>query len=135
MSIISLRPHLKKKHGSAHVNQHGLQGIVTVSYKTHRNSYQISRYVSLWKKCIVTPLDAMLSALWCQKGSCDLRCMYLCGKPGDYTRSHTGIKDTNFSHNCTLWQAYLIDWLAFNANFISISAISWSQSINQICLS
>ena len=32
----------KKKH----VDQHGLQGIATVSYKTYR----------LWKKCIVTPL-------------------------------------------------------------------------------
>jgi hypothetical protein len=32
-----------KKHGSAHVDQHGLQGIVTVSYKTYRDTYQISR--------------------------------------------------------------------------------------------
>jgi len=28
----------KKRHDSAHVNQHGLQGIVTVSYKTYRNT-------------------------------------------------------------------------------------------------
>ena len=52
---------MKKKHGSAHVDQHGLQGIVTVSYKTYRdtyrNTYQISRYAWLVdKKCIVTPL-------------------------------------------------------------------------------
>jgi hypothetical protein len=40
----------KKKHDSAHVDQHGLQGIVTVSYKTYRNTYQISRYVSLVEK-------------------------------------------------------------------------------------
>ena len=40
---------MKKKHG-AHVDQHGLQGIVTVSYKTYRNTYQISRYVSLVEK-------------------------------------------------------------------------------------
>ena len=33
-----------------HVDQHGLQGIVTVSYKTYRNTYQISRYVSLVEK-------------------------------------------------------------------------------------
>ena len=37
-----------------HVDQHGLQGIVTVSYKTYRdtyrNTYQISRYVSLAEK-------------------------------------------------------------------------------------
>jgi hypothetical protein len=42
------------KHGNAHVNQHGLQGIVTVSYKTYRdayhNTYQISGYVSLVEK-------------------------------------------------------------------------------------
>jgi hypothetical protein len=48
------RPHIKKKHGSAHVDQHGLQGIVTVSYKayrdTYRNTYQISRYLSLVEK-------------------------------------------------------------------------------------
>jgi hypothetical protein len=45
---------MEKKHGSAHVDQHGLQGIVTVSYKTYRdtyrNAYQISRYVSLVEK-------------------------------------------------------------------------------------
>ena len=35
-----MRPHIKKKHGSAHVDQHGLQGIVTVSYKTYRNTYR-----------------------------------------------------------------------------------------------
>jgi hypothetical protein len=39
---------------SAHVDQHGLQGIVTVSYKTYhdtyRNTYQISRYISLVEK-------------------------------------------------------------------------------------
>jgi hypothetical protein len=44
----------KKKHGSAHVDQHGLQGIVTVSYKmyrdTYRNTYQISQYVSFVDK-------------------------------------------------------------------------------------
>jgi hypothetical protein len=43
-----------KKHGSAHVDQHGLQGIATVSYKTYRdtyrNTYQISRYISLVEK-------------------------------------------------------------------------------------
>jgi hypothetical protein len=36
----------KNKHDSAHVDRHGLQGIVTVSYKTYRNTYQISQYVS-----------------------------------------------------------------------------------------
>ena len=41
---------MKKKHGSANVDQHGLQGIVTVSYKTYRVTYQISRYVSLVEK-------------------------------------------------------------------------------------
>jgi hypothetical protein len=45
---------MEKKHGSAHVDQHGLQGIVTVSNKTyrdtHRNTYQISRYASLVEK-------------------------------------------------------------------------------------
>jgi hypothetical protein len=35
---------------STHVDQHGLQGIVTVSYKTYRNTYQISRYVWLVEK-------------------------------------------------------------------------------------
>jgi hypothetical protein len=44
------QPHIKKKHGSAHVDQNGLQGIVTVSYKTYRNTYQISRYISLVEK-------------------------------------------------------------------------------------
>ena len=42
---------MKKKHGSTHVDQHGLQGIVTVSCKmycdAYRNTYQIPRYVSL----------------------------------------------------------------------------------------
>ena len=37
-----------------YVDQHGLQGIVTVSYKTYRdtycNTYQILRYVSLVEK-------------------------------------------------------------------------------------
>jgi hypothetical protein len=37
-------------HGSAHVDQHGLQGIVTVSYKTYRNTYQISQYLSFVEK-------------------------------------------------------------------------------------
>jgi hypothetical protein len=45
---------MEKKHGSTHVDQHGLQGIVTVSNKTyrdtHRNTYQISRYASLVEK-------------------------------------------------------------------------------------
>ena len=41
-----MRPRIKKKH----VDQHGLQGIVTVSYKTYRNTYQILRYVSLVEK-------------------------------------------------------------------------------------
>jgi hypothetical protein len=45
---------MEKKHGSAHVDQHGLQGIVTVSYKTYRdtyrNTYQISRYAWLVEK-------------------------------------------------------------------------------------
>ena len=41
---------MEKKHGSTHVDQHGLQGIVTVSYKTYRNTYQISRYVWLVEK-------------------------------------------------------------------------------------
>jgi len=44
----------KQQHGSAHVDQHGLQGIVTVSYKTYRDmyhhTYQISRYASLVEK-------------------------------------------------------------------------------------
>ena len=43
-----------KTHGSAHVDQHGLQGIATVSYKmyrdTYRNTYQISQYVSFVDK-------------------------------------------------------------------------------------
>ena len=30
--------------------QHGLQGIVTVSYKAYRNTYQISQYVSFVEK-------------------------------------------------------------------------------------
>jgi hypothetical protein len=41
------------KHGSAHVDRHGLQGIVTVSYKTYRdtyrNIYQISQYSQFFK--------------------------------------------------------------------------------------
>ena len=45
---------MKKKHGSAHVDQHRLQGIVIVSNKTYRdtyrNTYQISRYVLLVEK-------------------------------------------------------------------------------------
>jgi hypothetical protein len=45
---------MEKKHGSAHVDQHGLQEIVTVSYKTYRdtyrNTYQISRYAWLVEK-------------------------------------------------------------------------------------
>ena len=55
---------MKKKHGSAHVDQHGLQGIVTVSYKTYRNTYQISRYVSLVEK--VYRYTATVSALLLQ---------------------------------------------------------------------
>ena len=47
-------PHIKKKHGSTHVDQHGLQGIVTVSCKTYhdtyRNTYQISQCASFVEK-------------------------------------------------------------------------------------
>jgi hypothetical protein len=43
------------RHLSAHVDQHGLQGIVTVSYKTYRDTYRNT--YRLWKKCIVTPLQ------------------------------------------------------------------------------
>ena len=43
--------YIYKRHGSAHVDQHGLQA---VSYKTYRdtyhNTYQISRYVLLVEK-------------------------------------------------------------------------------------
>jgi hypothetical protein len=52
--IYFLHRHTATEHGSVHVDQHGLQGIVTVSYKTYRdtyrNTYQISRYVSLVEK-------------------------------------------------------------------------------------
>jgi hypothetical protein len=43
--------YIKKKHGSAHVYQHGLQGIDTVSYKTYRdtycNTYQIPKIIAI----------------------------------------------------------------------------------------
>jgi len=65
----------KKKNGSAHVDQHGLQGIVTVFYKTHhdtyRNTYQISWYVSFVEKVYrYTPssIHMKFSMTWQEKG-------------------------------------------------------------------